>query len=189
MCSTSNTTGTHCLSTARSSAETIFPSLFPDLVNSTQQPRSVLTPSTKDLTSLLSGALILQSQIFIPILAGSGLLFLAGLIILVLLKRDIDNPNPDKPRRGDMLRLGTMGCLCLSTALSFTASLSTSETAGALQYSTLLSGVGGEGATVIKPGMALQVLQWLAFGFTLLFTMTMPWLLRGGRGGGGGEKF
>lgn len=187
MCSTSNGSVTHCLSTARSTADTIFPTLFPDLSNTTQ-PRSILTPSTTELTSLLSAALILQSQIFIPVLAGAGLLFLAGMIFLTLLKRNINNPNPDKPRRGEMLRVGTMGSLYLSTALSFTASLSTSETAGALQYSSLLSGVSGDAQLVIRPGLALQVLQWLAFGLTLLFTMSVPWLVRGGRGGGGGEK-
>lgn len=179
MCSLANNTATHCLTTARSSAEIIFPTLFPNLT--TTSPRSVLTPSTNDLTSILSGALILQSQIFIPIIAGSGLLFLAALILLHLLKRSINNPNPDKPQRVDTLRLGTLGCLCLSTTLSFTASLSTSEAAGALQYSSLLSA--GAGQMVIKPGMALQVLQWVAFGFSLLFTMSVPWLLRGGLGG------
>jgi hypothetical protein len=183
MCSTSNGSVSHCLSTTRSTADIIFPTLFPDL--SGTQPRSILTPSTLQLKSILSAALILQSQIFIPILAGAGVLFLAGMILLALLKRNIKNPNPDKPRRGEMLRLGTMGSLCLSTALSFTASLSTSETAGALQYSSLLSGVSGDAQVLIKPGMALQVLQWLAFGFTLLFTMSVPWLLRGGMGVGG----
>jgi hypothetical protein len=187
ICAGSNGTISHCQATARSSADALFPTLFPDL-NSTGT-KSNPTASPTDVKTLLSAALVLQSQIFIPILAGSGLLFLAGLVLLVLLKRNITNPNPDKPRTGELLRLGTMGSLCLSTALSFTASLSTSETAGALQYSALLSAGGaGDSQVLIKPGMALQVLQWLAFGFTLLFTMSVPWLLRGGRGGGGGGE-
>lgn len=177
MCSTSNGTATHCLSTARSTADVVFPALFPDL-NGTQ-PRSVLTPSTLQVKSLLSAAVTLQSQIFIPLLAGAGLLFLAGLILLALLKR-----RPDSPR-AELLRACATGTLCLSTALSFTAALSTSQTAGALQYSSLLSGATGDAQVLVRPGMALQVLQWLAFGFSLLFATSVPWLLRGGRGGGG----
>lgn len=186
MCSLENNTVTHCLSTARSSAETVLPALFPNLTTTTSEPRSVLTPSSKDLSALLSGALLLQSQVFIPILAGAALVFLAALLLLGLLKRAVTNPNPDRPRRADTLQLGATACLCLSTALGFTASLSTSEAAGALQYSSLLLSSGGSGAggqMVIRPGMALQVLQWLTCGFTLLFTMSVPWLLRGGRGG------
>lgn len=177
MCSTSNGSATHCLSTARSTADVVFPALFPDL-NGTQ-PRSVLTPSTLQVKSLLSAALTLQSQIFIPLLAGAGLLFLAGLVLLALLKRSPDSP------RAELLRACATGTLCLSTALSFTAALSTSQTAGALQYSSRLSGAAGDAQVVTRPGMALQVLQWLAFGFSLLFSTSVPWLLRGGRGGGG----
>ena len=40
---------------------------------------------------------------------------------------------------------------------------------------------------VVKTGISLQVLQWLAFGFVLLFTMAVPWLLRPSGGGGEAE--
>jgi hypothetical protein len=82
------------------------------------------------------------------------------------------------------LKMGMMACLCLSSALSFTSSLSLSETAGALQYSSLL--VTGKDQVLVTPGLELQVLQWLSFGFTLLFTGGVPWLLRGSGGYGGG---
>lgn len=184
MCTTSNGTATRCFSTARSSAVTILPALFPDVHNTTE-PRAVTGPSSNEITSLLVAALIFQSQVFIPILAGGGVLFLVGLILLVVLKRSVANPNPDKPKRVEMLKVVLLGFLWLSTALSFTACLSTSETTGALQYSFLLSGASGSAAMIVKPGMALQVLQWLAFGMTMLFTISVPLLLRGGQGSGG----
>lgn len=178
ICTGLNGTISHCQSTARSSADAIFPSLFPDLNSTSPNSKDAKPTPASEIKSLLAAALVLQSQIFIPILAGSGFLFLAGVILLAVLKRNMHL---------ELLRLGTMASLCLSTALSFTASLSTSETAGALQYSSLLSTAAGDAQILIKPGMALQVLQWLAFGFSLLFTMSVPWLLRD-RWGTGGEK-
>jgi hypothetical protein len=80
--------------------------------------------------------------------------------------------------------MAMMACLCLSSALSFTSSLSLSESAGALQYSSLL--VAGKDQVLVTPGLGLQVLHWLSFGFTLLFTGGVPWLLRGGGGHDGG---
>lgn len=137
-----------------------------------------------ELTAILSASLLLQSNIFVPILAGSALLFLVALVLLVFLKRRLNNPVPDKLLQATRLKTALMACLCLSSALSFTSSLSLSETAGALQYSGLL--VTGKDQVLVTPGLELQILQWVSFGFTLLFTGGVPWLLRGGGGFGDG---
>lgn len=99
---------------------------------------------------------------------------------MLLIKRKANGASPT-------LRLATLGALCLSAALAFTACLATSEAAGALEFSALLTV--GEARMSVKPGVTLQVLQWLAFGFTLLFTITVPWLLRGGGAMGDMEKY
>jgi len=181
MCTTSNETGTHCVTTARSTPENILPSLFPNLT--TTPTTTTRSASTADLTSLLSGALTLQTHVFNPILAASGIVFLASVVTLFFLKRATGG----NPRRAGVLRVWTVVGLCLSVAMGLTACLAVTEAVWALQYSPLLSGErGGEGVTVVRQGVALQVLQWFAFGLTVVFTSSVSWLVRGG--GGGGEK-
>ncbi|KAK1772803.1 hypothetical protein QBC33DRAFT_30318 [Phialemonium atrogriseum] len=179
-----NQTDLQCHPTAGSSADDVVASLFPGLLNhtttvpATKGKNTPPAPSRSDAArALVSAALTLQSRIFVPLLAGAGFLFLAGLAALVVAKRRGTGP----------LRAATLACLCLSAALAFTACLATSGAAGALEFSTLL-GVVGEAAprTVVRPGVALQVLQWLAFGFTVVFVGGVPWMLKGGGGGGGG---
>ncbi|KAK3942555.1 Ca2+ regulator and membrane fusion protein Fig1-domain-containing protein [Diplogelasinospora grovesii] len=170
-----------CQSSSGQSADTVAANLFslPSApANGTKS--NTTTSSTDEVKNLVATALDLQSQIFISILAGAAVLFFLGLIFLALLKRDIVNPNPDKPRHSAIIKKGTFGLLYLSTALAFTAALATSETAGALQYSSTAS---SNSTILIKPGISLQVLQWMAFGFSLLFTLAVPWLVRPGWGG------
>lgn len=185
-----NQTDLQCQPTAGSSVDDVVASLFPGLLNHTTTTVPAKgknlpppAPSRSDAArALVSAALTLQSRIFVPLLAGAGFLFLAGLAALVLVKRRIAKTGGAGP-----LRAATLACLCLSAALAFTACLATSGAAGALEFSTLL-GVVGEAAprTVVRPGVALQVLQWLAFGFTVVFVGGVPWMLKGGGGGGAG---
>lgn len=135
----------------------------------------------------MTAALFLQTNIFIPLLAGAGLLFVVSLILLIFLKREIAYPNHNKPNLERHLKTATLACLALSLALGFTSCLGITEAAGALQYSSML--MAGSSRLVVKPGLTLQVLQWIAFGFTLLFTACVPVLLKGGGGGGGGGGF
>lgn len=194
ICAGNQTTGLQCQATAHASPDAVFlkfPSLFPFLNNTSSSLKEAKARDdiATQIKSLLSTAVILQSQIFIPIIAGAGFLFIVGIVSLTLLKRNLRAPNPDKPKTGQLLKLATLGSFWLSTALAFTASLATSETGGALQYSSLLTAVGNESQPILtKQGMALQVLQWLTFGFTLLFTMSVPWLLRPTETGNVDEK-
>ncbi|KAK0727798.1 Ca2+ regulator and membrane fusion protein Fig1-domain-containing protein [Lasiosphaeria miniovina] len=181
--------GFRCQSSSKSSAsDAVTANLFPGLglgnttttsnKSSNTTVGSIVGPANAvDVHELVATALELQVQIFISILAGGAFLFASGLVFLVLHKRDAASPNPDKPRRSAILKRGTYGLLYLSAALVFTASLATSETAGALAYA---SSTIRNAPVLISEGIALPVLQWMAFGFTLLFTLAVPWIARPG---------
>ncbi|KAK0720112.1 Ca2+ regulator and membrane fusion protein Fig1-domain-containing protein [Lasiosphaeris hirsuta] len=169
-----------CQPSSGSSAEAVAISLFPTFVtNSTSAPKTgantTLTPV--DVKDLITTALDLQSQIFISILAGAAFLFAVGIIFLFLFKRDASKPNAAKPLRSAIFRRGTYGLLYLSTALVFTTALATTETAGALQYA---SNATRNAPILMHAGRTLQVLQWMAFGFSTLFTLAVPILVRPG---------
>ncbi|KAH8882505.1 hypothetical protein GQ53DRAFT_733666 [Thozetella sp. PMI_491] len=180
ICAKANDTKFACQSTSGASADTVFANLFHvdapagngtgASANSTK-----LDASQTEAKSLIATALVLQSQIFISILAGAAFLFFISLPLLFLLKRSINNPNPDKPRRAMLIKRLTYGCMYLSVGLVFTSALATSETAGALHYS---SGSVTNSPINISPGISLQVIQWMAFGFSLLFALAETWLLR-----------
>lgn len=109
-------------------------------------------------------------------LAGSGVLFVVGIAALLLLKRDVRSGSSwEHPRRSTAIRRATYGVLFGSTALVFAAALATSQAAGALEYAS--KGM-NHASVLIKAGTTLQVLQWIAFGFEVLFAMTVPFLVR-----------
>ncbi|KAK3328250.1 Ca2+ regulator and membrane fusion protein Fig1-domain-containing protein [Cercophora scortea] len=170
-----------CQTSAGGSADIITANLFPGFpsagTNGTSNKAKTDAASNAVVKDLVSTALDLQKQVFVSILAGAGLLFVVGLVFLFLLKRDIANPQPDKPRRSAIIRRGTFGMLFLSSALVFTAALATTETAGALQYS---SSATKDAPILLEAGITLQVLQWMAFGFSLLFTLAVPLLTKSG---------
>ncbi|KAK3902449.1 Ca2+ regulator and membrane fusion protein Fig1-domain-containing protein [Staphylotrichum tortipilum] len=178
-----DTTGTRCEPATGKSATTLATNLFPALQNTTTSSSSSnTTRHATEVTTLLTTALDLQSRIFISVLAGGGVLFLLGLPALFLLHRDARSPARfDKPRRSVIIRRATYGLLAGSAALAFAAALATTQAASALEYAA--AGVtSGKGEVVIKAGRTLQVMQWLAFGFEVVFVGAMPWVV-GGRGG------
>ena len=137
---------------------------------------SAISPA--EIQDLVATALSLQGQFFISILAGSAFLFIAGTAALFLYKRDIAKHGLDviPPRkRGAILRRVTYGSLYLSVGLVFAAAMATTETADALQFAsraTLSS------AILMHAGRTLQVLQWMAFGFSTLFVLAVPMVVR-----------
>lgn len=163
------------MSSSGGSADVVTTSLFGNLTSSN---------STGEIAQdLVATALDLQSQIFISILAGAAFLFVVGLVFLFLHKRDVAKPNPEKPKRSAIFRRGTYGLLCLSTALVFAASLATTSTAGALDFASRAT---DDTNILMHAGRTLQVLQWMAFGFSTLFVIAVPMLV--GRRKIGGEK-
>ena len=174
ICARSNGSEFSCQRTSGASADTVFANLF-HVPGSNTTGANATAAANSDAKDLISNALVLQSQIFISILAGAAFLFLVSLVLLVFLRRSLSDPFPEKPGRVTLLKRVTWAVLFLSVALVFTASLATSETAGALQYS---SGPVTQSPFTISPGISLQVLQWMTFGFSLLFAMAELWILR-----------
>lgn len=107
----------------------------------------------------------------------SAFFFLLGVAFLLLHKRDVKNPNTDKPLRSKILKRGTYGLLSLSTGLVFTAALATTEAAGVMRYSTESI---NNMPVFMKEGITLQVLMWMSFGFSMLFTLATPFLAKPG---------
>ena len=151
--------------------------LFPTFAINGTKPNGTSQVTASDVHDLVATALELQKQIFISILAGASFLFMVGVVFLFLLKRNNAKPNPDKPRRNAIIRRGTYGLLYLSTALVFATALSTTETAGALQFASRAT---SSSSILMHAGRTIQVLQWMAFGFSTLFTMTVPILVAPG---------
>lgn len=99
----------------------------------------------------------------------------------MLLKRDAQSQSAwEHPRRSAIIRRATYGLLFGSTALAFAAALATSQAAGALQYASTA-------AVLIHEGRTLQVLQWVGFGFQVLFVAAVPVLMRARGGEAEGE--
>jgi len=150
--------------------EQLFPDLF--LGNGTSKTSKGLVEEVQDLVST---AVKLQDQVFVTVLFAGAVFFATGLPFLIAYrlakKRDMDM---DSPRWYSVIRKGTYGSLYLSTMLIFAAALGTTETAGALYHAT--TDLPGDSPILIKEGVTLQVLQWMAFGFSLLFSLSIPFI-------------
>lgn len=171
--------GTRCQSASGRSVETLTANLFPELAGNTTNPHSNSTADADDVADMIKTALDLQSGTFISVLAGAAVLFLLGLVALVLLKRDVSRGNSwEHQRRSTMIRRVTYGMLFGSTALVFAASLATTQSAGALKYA---SEAMRSASVLIHAGTTLQVLQWIVFGFSTMFCLAVPFLVRRSR--------
>jgi uncharacterized BrkB/YihY/UPF0761 family membrane protein len=143
--------------------------------SSSSSSNATASANGDEITDLVSTAIDLQSRIFISVLAGAAVLFVFGITALVLHKRDVSKGWDEHPRRSTIIRRITYGMLFGSAALAFAAGLATSESAGALEYTT--SGM-AHATVLIHAGRTLQVLQWVAFGFQMLFALAVPFLVR-----------
>jgi hypothetical protein len=101
------------------------------------------------------------------VLVIASILFTLSLASLALLKLSLKSRST-RTHRTTFYKPNTVSTLWLSTALAFAAALSTTQTFGVLQYSTTLLNTS---ELKVMPGVALQVLQWLAFSFSAVFTM------------------
>lgn len=177
--------GTRCESASGRSVETLTKTLFPGLPlnnKTTTSDRSRSSPSAtqaEDIVDLVTTAIDLQSRSFVSVLAGAAVLFVPGVAATLLHGRDARSPSPagwDRPRRRSALvRRAAYGLLGASAALAFAAALATTQAAGALEYA---SSAMRHCSVRVRAGTTLQVLQWLAFGFTALFALAVPFLAR-----------
>ncbi|KAK4239395.1 Ca2+ regulator and membrane fusion protein Fig1-domain-containing protein [Achaetomium macrosporum] len=172
--------GKRCQSASGRSVETLRADLFPEVFgpnnnnNSSSSSNTTASANGDEITDLVSTAIDLQSRIFISVLAGAAVLFLLGIAALVLYKRDVSTGWDEHPRRSAIIRRVTYGMLFGSAGLAFAAALATSESAGALEYTTSDT---AHATVLIHAGRTLQVLQWVAFGFETLFALAVPFLV------------
>ncbi|KAL2017002.1 hypothetical protein VTK56DRAFT_2683 [Thermocarpiscus australiensis] len=173
--------GTRCVSASGRSVETLTANLFPDLLSNNRSSSSssssaAAATAPADITDLVTTAIDLQSRAFPSILAAAAVLFVLGVAVLFLFKRDVRGSSSlDHPRRSGIVRRATYGLLFLSTGLVFAASLATSQAAGALEFASVAM---RDASVLIKAGTTIQVLQWTTFGFSLLFSLAVPFLVR-----------
>lgn len=119
--------------------------------------------------ALFNLALILQTKIFLWLLAVAGGLFAFGVFFLILLKRHIKAiPNASALRRRLFFKRALIFTLWPSVALVLAAAVSITQTVSGLQYST--SSISGSPVR-ITGGTALQALQWLTLGLSVLFAL------------------
>ncbi|KAK3325927.1 Ca2+ regulator and membrane fusion protein Fig1-domain-containing protein [Apodospora peruviana] len=181
----------HCQSSMGTSTDLLAANLFPDInlnINGSYAAPPLTSRADSDnatadareaglIVDLVSTAVDLQTQVYVSVLAAAAFFFVIGLVFLLLHKLDIKKGNSDKPRRSAIIKRGTFGMLMLSTGLVFTAALATTETAGVLKHSTEAI---KNTPVLMKEGITLQVMQWMAFGFSMLFTLAAPLLARPG---------
>ncbi|KAI0973454.1 Ca2+ regulator and membrane fusion protein Fig1-domain-containing protein [Xylaria arbuscula] len=132
---------------------------------------------SSNIGTLLSVALTIQSSIFPCLMAAAGVFFLVGLVALMLLKRSFKKPNPRKPLRPKLFRTATMLFGGTATALAIASAVATTETANALGFAASTSAIGNDTIS-LSPGIALQVLQWLAVAFSVLFQLSLTQMFK-----------
>ncbi|KAI0423927.1 Ca2+ regulator and membrane fusion protein Fig1-domain-containing protein [Xylaria sp. FL1042] len=124
------------------------------------------------VSALLPVALTIQTKIFPCLIAAAGVFFFVGLVALMLLKRSFKKPDPTKPLRPKLFRTATMLFGGTATALAIAAAVATTQTANALAFATSSLTIGNSTIRV-SAGIALQVLQWLIVGFSILFQLSL----------------
>jgi hypothetical protein len=130
--------------------------------------------NTSSLLSMISSALVLQTRV-LNVLVIASVLFILSLASLALLKLSLKSRST-RPQRTTLYKLNTVSTLWLSTSLALAAALSTTQTFNVLQYSTTLLNTS---EIKMTPGVALQVLQWLAFSFSAVFALGVSSMFRG----------
>lgn len=68
-------------------------------------------------------------------------------------------------------------CLWVHAALLFAAALAATTTMNALEFVSSAPGM-VEGGVEIQRGVSMMVLQWMAFAFSLVFTLAVPVVVR-----------
>ena len=124
-------------------------------------------PSIKEI---FNTGLEFQSTFIYWIIVIAGILYMLGLVFLALLKIQMKKTTRSLNRQ----RI-TAGLLWTSTALIFAASLSLTQTTTTLRHWP-------SQAVTVEAGSAVQVLQWLATAFSLLFSAGVWYMLEGQSG-------
>lgn len=167
-----------CLSVSSKPTCQSSPGKSPDtvlqLASATSLTSTALAGRSK---SMVSVALMIQSKILLGLIAGAGVLFAISLVFFGLLKRHFNvrtGDNTIASKRRHLLRKAAFSTMWLSIAFSLVSAMSINQTTNALDYVTQ-----ADSSTVrITTGKTLNVLQWLAFSFSVLFAIGMVNIIR-----------
>ncbi|KAK3501946.1 Ca2+ regulator and membrane fusion protein Fig1-domain-containing protein [Neurospora crassa] len=148
--------------------------LFPQVMNNSNARGAI-----PELQNMVLTGLDLQDQIFGKVLLTGSALFALGLVLmfpLKLVKKKLAQLAPGTPltKKQQFIRRGCYSTIWAGLMIVFAACIGTTETAGALGHAT--AHIKGS-SILMKEGVTLQVLQWMAFGFMFLFVLTMPIML------------
>lgn len=127
----------------------------------------------------LSIALDLQSKVFISLCAIAAVLFGISLVLLLLksyLDKRLVDSDPGPGRR--FLQKAPPLCVFFSTGLAFASALAVMQAGNALEFAT----TGSRDGVIFSSGKALQVLQWLVFAFSALFSFVLAVWMKGENG-------
>lgn len=125
---------------------------------------------------IFNRALLLQSHILLWLIIPAAVLFLLGILVFSALKWQQKRAT-SKPRTEKILRSLTVVTLWLSTAVAFAATLATSQTTGALAYT---SHAESAPTFLISQGKTLQILQWVVCILSVLFSGGITLVLKAG---------
>jgi hypothetical protein len=117
---------------------------------------------------VIESALTLQSKVFICLFVGAGVFFVNAVVLLVVLKRDLKSKNGGNGRRSTVTKVAMITMLSISIALALASAVATTEATGTLQFASTIY---ADSSVLVDPGLPLQVLQWLAFAFSVLFAI------------------
>lgn len=130
------------------------------------------------MTDLLTTGLALQRKIYLPLLAVAGFFFLIGVVFFTFFKwttkRQLANPNSPSAKQLQFYKRVTLGSLWASIGLSLASAVSTTEVSTTCQ---LWSVEVAKSSIFASAGIALQVLQWLVVGLSVLFALATTSIL------------
>jgi hypothetical protein len=147
---------------------------------------ATLSPTEgSQVTDLLSVGLILQGKIYPPLLAAAGSFFLTSVVSFALFKWSAKRTLTD-PNASSITRLQFRGRVIVTSAwtsvgLALASAVSITEVSAALQFWSV------DVATSMiwaSGGTALQVLQWLIIGLSVLFALAVTSIVGESRSGG-----
>ncbi|KAF2679530.1 hypothetical protein K458DRAFT_408135 [Lentithecium fluviatile CBS 122367] len=128
-----------------------------------------VTISASESMDMLDLALVIQTKIFICLFVVAGLLYTLGVLSLFVLKRSFTAQQDERiTRRRYTIRGASLALLWISTAFTLASALSVNQMTSALDY---ITDVNSTSRFRITGRKTLNVLQWLAFAFTLLFVL------------------
>ncbi len=155
-----------------------------DVLLSRFQSTMNITGVDAEVAGLLPAALSLQGNIFLPLLAAAGALFMLGLIFFALFnwtsKRAATTSTGSSTSKLETYKKILMTSLWSSVGLAIASAVSITETSAALQFWTVDI---PRSNILVSIGTGMQVLQWFVASLSVLFTLAVTSLISASEAG------